>query len=56
MRGLDYAQSAQVAWGLSDDPLPLSELGLGPEDTAELARRRPDLSPAPSGRRVLPRT
>ncbi|MGQ4725172.1 WXG100-like domain-containing protein, partial [Streptomyces tunisiensis] len=48
VRGLDYAQSAQVAWGLSDDPLPLSELGLGPEDTAELARRRPDLSPAPS--------
>ncbi|MFD8252459.1 WXG100-like domain-containing protein, partial [Streptomyces werraensis] len=48
VRGLDYARSAQVAWGLSDDPLPLSELGLGPEDTAELARRRPDLSPVPS--------
>ncbi|MYS49930.1 hypothetical protein GTW46_07600, partial [Streptomyces sp. SID6013] len=48
VRGLDYAESARVAWGLSDDPLPLSQLGLGPEDTAELARRRPDLAPVPS--------
>ncbi|MFL3870917.1 hypothetical protein LT966_30510, partial [Streptomyces griseobrunneus] len=37
--GLSYARSAQIAWSLSDAPLPLSELGLGPEDTAELARR-----------------
>ncbi|AZQ39225.1 hypothetical protein EJ357_42110 [Streptomyces cyaneochromogenes] len=48
VRGLSYAPSAQITWSLSDTPLPLSELGLSPEDTAELARRRPDLSPPPS--------
>lgn len=48
VRGLTYAPSAQVTWSLSDTPLPLSELGLSAEDTAELARRRPDLAPAPS--------
>ncbi|WP_420716314.1 hypothetical protein [Streptomyces sp. NRRL S-623] len=37
--GLSYARSAQISWSLSDAPLPLSELGLGPDDTAELARR-----------------
>ncbi|MFC7844836.1 hypothetical protein, partial [Streptomyces sp. NPDC057382] len=49
VRGLTYAPSAQVTWSLSDTPLPLSELALSPEDSAELARRRPDLVPA-SGR------
>ncbi|MFG2193208.1 hypothetical protein ACGFNH_11915, partial [Streptomyces sp. NPDC048639] len=48
VRGLVYAPSAQVTWSLSSDPLPLSQLALSPEDTAELARRRPDLAPAPS--------
>ncbi|MFJ7071687.1 hypothetical protein [Streptomyces sp. NPDC098781] len=48
VRGLAYAPSAQITWSLSDTPLPLSELGLSAEDTAELARRRPDLAPAPS--------
>ncbi|MDT0386231.1 WXG100-like domain-containing protein [Streptomyces dubilierae] len=48
VHGLAYAPSAQVTWSLSDTPLPLSELALSPEDTAELARRRPDLAPAPS--------
>jgi hypothetical protein len=48
VRGLAYAPAAQVTWSLSDTPLPLSELALSPEDTAELARRRPDLAPAPS--------
>ncbi|MFY0513353.1 hypothetical protein ACOMD4_23625 [Streptomyces anulatus] len=37
--GLAYARSAQITWSLSNAPLPLSELGLGPDDTAELARR-----------------
>ncbi|MGW8488081.1 hypothetical protein [Streptomyces sp. NPDC055886] len=37
--GLSYARSAQITWSLSNAPLPLSELGLGPADTAELARR-----------------
>ncbi|MEU1127631.1 hypothetical protein ABZ371_29620, partial [Streptomyces sp. NPDC005899] len=49
VRGLAYAPSAEVAWSLSDDPLPLSELGLGPEDTAELTRRRSGATP-PSSR------
>ncbi|WP_369275089.1 hypothetical protein AB5J55_38630 [Streptomyces sp. R11] len=48
VRGLAYAPSAQITWSLSDTPLPLSELALSPEDTAELARRRPDLAPPPS--------
>ncbi|MEU3743316.1 hypothetical protein AB0E78_40490 [Streptomyces sp. NPDC032198] len=48
VRGLTYAPSAQVTWSLSDTPLPLSELGLSSEDTAELARRRPDPASAPS--------
>ncbi|MFI1377297.1 hypothetical protein ACH4UY_35510, partial [Streptomyces longwoodensis] len=48
VRGLAYAPSAQITWSLSDTPLPLGELGLSAEDTAELARRRPDLVPAPS--------
>ncbi|MFJ4471713.1 hypothetical protein ACIP2X_30115 [Streptomyces sp. NPDC089424] len=47
VRGLAYAPSARVTWSLSSTPLPLSELALSPEDTAELARRRPDLAPAP---------
>ncbi|WP_237517830.1 hypothetical protein, partial [Streptomyces sp. SID7804] len=46
VRGLSYAPSAEVAWALSDAPLPLSDLGLGPEDTAELARRLHDPAPA----------
>ncbi|MFB6638587.1 hypothetical protein ACFCYF_15150 [Streptomyces chartreusis] len=46
VRGLGYAPSAQITWSLSSTPLPLSELGLSAEDTAELARRRPDLAPA----------
>ncbi|MGW6026513.1 WXG100-like domain-containing protein [Streptomyces sp. NPDC055214] len=48
VRGLAYAPSAQITWSLSGTPLPLSELGLSPEDTVELARRRPDLAPAQS--------
>ncbi|MFE5813813.1 hypothetical protein ACFQ6S_10470 [Streptomyces sp. NPDC056479] len=48
VRGLTYAPSAQITWSLSTTPLPLSELGLSAEDSAELARRRPDLAPAPS--------
>ncbi|MCX3292220.1 hypothetical protein OR263_36895, partial [Streptomyces sp. NEAU-H22] len=48
VRGLSYAPGAQVTWSLAPTPLPLSELGLSPEDTAELARRRPDLVPATS--------
>uniref|UniRef100_UPI003D7453EB glycosyltransferase n=1 Tax=Streptomyces sp. bgisy032 TaxID=3413773 RepID=UPI003D7453EB len=48
VRGLSYAPSAQITWSLSTTPLPLSELALSPEDTAELARRRPDLVPATS--------
>ncbi|MEU3509283.1 hypothetical protein ABZ733_15540 [Streptomyces longwoodensis] len=48
VRGLAYAPSAQITWSLSDTPLPLAELGLSTEDSAELARRRPDLVPAPS--------
>ncbi|WP_432192393.1 hypothetical protein [Streptomyces sp. bgisy027] len=48
VRGLTYAPSAQITWSLSSTPLPLSELGLSAEDTAELARRRTDLAPAPS--------
>ncbi|MGW2334791.1 hypothetical protein ACWCXS_12610 [Streptomyces sp. NPDC001685] len=48
VRGLTYAPSAQITWSLSSTPLPLSELALSAEDTAELARRRPDLAPAPS--------
>lgn len=48
VRGLAYAPSAQITWSLSDTPLPLSELALSAEDTAELARRRPDLAPTPS--------
>ncbi|MHC5256241.1 WXG100-like domain-containing protein [Streptomyces sp. UC4497] len=53
VRGLDYAPSARVTWSLSDDPLPLSELSLSPEATAELLRRRPDLGPVPSSRGSL---
>ncbi|SEB69146.1 hypothetical protein SAMN05216482_0559 [Streptomyces sp. PAN_FS17] len=48
VRGLGYAPSAQITWSLSSTPLPLSELNLSAEDTAELARRRPDLAPTPS--------
>ncbi|MFG2652069.1 hypothetical protein [Streptomyces sp. NPDC048436] len=48
VRGLAYAPSAQITWSLSNAPLPLSELGLSSEGTAELARRRPDLTPASS--------
>ncbi|MGW1394077.1 hypothetical protein ACWD6Q_20705 [Streptomyces nigra] len=48
VRGLTYAPSARITWSLSSAPLPLSELALSAEDTAELARRRPDLAPAPS--------
>ncbi|MFZ3554486.1 hypothetical protein [Streptomyces sp. BH055] len=48
VRGLGYAPSARVTWSLSNEPLPLSELALSSEDTAELLRRRPDLAPAPS--------
>ncbi|MFI0265225.1 hypothetical protein [Streptomyces luteogriseus] len=48
VRGLSYAPGAQVTWSLAPTPLPLSELALSPEDTAELARRRPDLVPAAS--------
>ncbi|WP_318198424.1 hypothetical protein [Streptomyces sp. MCL20-2] len=46
--GLSYARSAQITWSLSNAPLPLSELGLGPADTAELARRlhHPELAAA----------
>ncbi|MGW5368849.1 lonely Cys domain-containing protein, partial [Streptomyces sp. NPDC004011] len=46
VRGLSVPPPVQVAWSLSGDPLPLSELGLGPEDTAELTRRL--LGPAPT--------
>ncbi|WTA88879.1 hypothetical protein OG323_07600 [Streptomyces cyaneofuscatus] len=53
--GLSYARSAQITWSLSDAPLPLSELGLGPDGTAELARRLhrpepagPPAAPAPA--------
>ncbi|SCE21580.1 hypothetical protein GA0115244_12051, partial [Streptomyces sp. DvalAA-19] len=45
--GLAYARSAEVAWSLSDAPLPVSQLGLGPEDSAELARRLEGTGPAP---------
>ncbi|MET9567314.1 hypothetical protein ABZY07_44665, partial [Streptomyces tauricus] len=48
VRGLSYAPAAQITWSLAGTPLPLSELNLSPEDTAELARRRPDLAPTPS--------
>ncbi|MEU3053734.1 hypothetical protein, partial [Streptomyces griseus] len=48
VRGLAYAPAARITWSLSDAPLPLSDLALSPEDTAELARRRPDLAPAQS--------
>ncbi|MFH8689756.1 hypothetical protein ACH4EC_23160 [Streptomyces anulatus] len=44
--GLAYARSAQITWSLSNAPLPLSELGLGPDDTAELARRLHHPEPA----------
>ncbi|MGW5924855.1 WXG100-like domain-containing protein [Streptomyces anulatus] len=57
--GLAYARSAQITWSLSNAPLPLSELGLGPDDTAELARRlhHPESAapPAPAGRQDAPR-
>uniref|UniRef100_UPI0035BC3EF1 hypothetical protein n=1 Tax=Streptomyces finlayi TaxID=67296 RepID=UPI0035BC3EF1 len=46
VRGLSYTESARVAWSLSGEPLPLSALDLGPEDTAELARRLHDPAPA----------
>ncbi|MFJ6806659.1 hypothetical protein ACIQRK_11560 [Streptomyces anulatus] len=56
--GLAYARSAQITWSLSNAPLPLSELGLGPDDTAELARRlhhpEPTAPPAPSVRQDAP--
>ncbi|MFD8407120.1 hypothetical protein ACFV1G_20840 [Streptomyces anulatus] len=56
--GLSYARSAQITWSLSDAPLPLSELGLGPDDTAELARRlhhpEPTAPPAPPVRQDAP--
>ncbi|MEU6313258.1 hypothetical protein ABZ873_20120, partial [Streptomyces sp. NPDC047014] len=48
VHGLGYAPAARITWSLSQTPLPLSELGLSAEDSAELARRRPDLVPAPS--------
>ncbi|MFZ3573432.1 hypothetical protein ACOKM5_41530 [Streptomyces sp. BH097] len=48
VRGLGYAPSARVTWSLSNEPLPLSELALSSDDTAELLRRRPDLAPATS--------
>ncbi|MDX3372959.1 hypothetical protein PV390_00955 [Streptomyces sp. ME02-6991-2A] len=53
--GLAYARSAQITWSLSNAPLPLSELGLGADDTAELARRlhHPELA-APTGRQDAP--
>ncbi|MFE0440230.1 hypothetical protein ACFW2K_35530 [Streptomyces nigra] len=37
--GLAVAASARVVWSLSDTPLPLAQLGLNAEDTAELTRR-----------------
>ncbi|MGC0361510.1 hypothetical protein RKD25_008885 [Streptomyces sp. SAI-124] len=37
--GLAVAPSARVVWSLSDTPLPLAQLGLNAEDTAELTRR-----------------
>ncbi|WP_239086236.1 hypothetical protein, partial [Streptomyces parvus] len=56
--GLSYARSAQITWSLSNAPLPLSELGLGPADTAELARRlhHPELTAAtaPTGPQGTP--
>ncbi|WP_405194652.1 hypothetical protein [Streptomyces anulatus] len=56
--GLAYARSAQITWSLSNAPLPLSELGLGPDDTAELARRlhhpEPAAPPAPPVRQDAP--
>ncbi|MFH9478656.1 hypothetical protein ACH4L7_33190 [Streptomyces anulatus] len=56
--GLAYARSAQITWSLSNAPLPLSELGLGPDDTAELARRlhHPESAapPAPPVRQDAP--
>ncbi|WP_399007626.1 hypothetical protein [Streptomyces sp. CB00271] len=56
--GLSYARSAQITWSLSNAPLPLSELGLGPDDTAELARRlhrpEPAAPPAPPVRQDAP--
>uniref|UniRef100_UPI003F92C4F1 WXG100-like domain-containing protein n=1 Tax=Streptomyces sp. st77 TaxID=1828074 RepID=UPI003F92C4F1 len=56
--GLSYARSAQITWSLSNAPLPLSELGLGPADTAELARRlhHPELTAAtaPTGPQDTP--
>ncbi|WP_435811452.1 hypothetical protein [Streptomyces rubiginosohelvolus] len=53
--GLSYARSAQITWSLSNAPLPLSELGLGPADTAELARRlhHPELT-GPTGPQDTP--
>ncbi|XXZ51902.1 hypothetical protein AAGT00_29285 [Streptomyces cavourensis] len=48
--GLAYARSAEVAWSLSDAPLPVSQLDLGPEDSAELARRLDRAGPAPADR------
>ncbi|WP_443071217.1 WXG100-like domain-containing protein, partial [Streptomyces sp. YIM 132580] len=61
--GLSYARSAQIAWSLSDAPLPLSDLDLGPDDTAELARRlhrpeptEPSVPPAPSVPQEAPPT
>ncbi|WP_435615134.1 hypothetical protein [Streptomyces coelicoflavus] len=47
VRDLAYAPSVQITWSLSRTPLPLSELALSPEDTAELARRK-GLAPAMS--------
>ncbi len=56
--GLAYARSAQITWSLSNAPLPLSELGLGPDDTAELARRlhhpEPAAPPLPPVREDVP--
>ncbi|WP_256091324.1 OTU domain-containing protein, partial [Streptomyces griseus] len=46
--GLAYAPAARITWSLSTAPLPLADLALSPEDTAELLRRRPDLAPARS--------
>ncbi|MFF5375817.1 WXG100-like domain-containing protein, partial [[Kitasatospora] papulosa] len=54
VRGLSYAPSADVAWSLSSAPLPLSELALGPEDTAELARRLSDPAPTTTGPQEQP--
>ncbi|MEV4879658.1 hypothetical protein AB0K72_26725 [Streptomyces cyaneofuscatus] len=52
--GLSYARSAQITWSLSDAPLPLSDLDLNPDDTAELARRLHHPEPVPTVRQDAP--